>query len=209
MEARKTGMSKSDRFFLIASLICIFLDVLLSKLYPGEFGPLLSGAFLILVIIALFIILSWLRENTRLKGTWVSEALQLLLMLLLMVVLVSDNLPRVRAWMARVAPLVTRHLRFWEVFFGTLVCAVLAYIFIALQEKHRQACATVEVAAMIVVCAVCVRVIVSQVSAKSISELIASIFGLALAFDHFGKQSREGSKEPHAEGTGERGTASG
>ena len=72
MEARKAGMSKSDRFFLIASITCIFLDVLLSHLYPAEFGPLFSGSFLILVIIALFIILSWLQENTRLKSAWVA-----------------------------------------------------------------------------------------------------------------------------------------
>ena len=208
MEARKTGMSKSDRFFLIASIICIFLDVLLSRLYPTEFGPLLSGSFLILVIIALFIILSWLHESTGLKGAWIA-AVQLLLMLLLMVVVVTDNLPRLRAWKAHVAPLITRHLRFWEVLLGTLVCATVAYIFIALQQKYRRACASVEMVAMVVVCAVCVKGIFTDVGAKSISELIASIFALAVAFDHFGKQSRDGSRKPPVEEIGERRSASG
>jgi len=184
MTKTATGMSKSDRFFLIASIICICLDVLLNRLYPSDFGPLLSGSFLILVIIALFIILSWLGQRTRLKGTWIPEALQLVLMLLLMVVVASDNLPRLSAWMRHLLPLITRHLRFWEVLLGTLVCAAVAYTFIALQERHRRACAFVELGAMIVVCAVCVRGIFVEIGLKSISELIASFFALALAFDH-------------------------
>jgi hypothetical protein len=207
MEISRTGMSKADRFFLIASIICICLDVLLSHLYPSEFGPLLSGSFLILVIIALFIILSWLHESTRLRGAWIA-AVQLLLMLLLMVVVVSENLPRLRAWMAHIAPLITRHLRFWEVLLGTLVCAAVAYAFIALQEKHGRACALVEMVAMIVVSAVCVTGVFADAGAKSISELIASIFALALAFEHFGRQSRDDSRQPHLEVIGERRSAS-
>jgi len=84
MPANDTGIDRTEKRFLIFFLILLCLDVVLTRLYPNEFGPLLSTSFVVLIVIPLLIIARWVAEKLSGVGSSIAGVVYVLLLLFLL-----------------------------------------------------------------------------------------------------------------------------
>ncbi|MGA8215787.1 MAG: hypothetical protein WB799_19495 [Candidatus Sulfotelmatobacter sp.] len=123
--ANDTGIDRTEKRFLILFLILLCLDAVLTRLYPNEFGPLLSTSFVVLAVIPLLIITRWAAEKLSGVGSSIAGVFYVLLLLFLLGAMIKEQVPSIK-----------RHIGLWEVLSVTLVCLAISVGFIVLKRSH-------------------------------------------------------------------------
>jgi hypothetical protein len=184
MSVSQSGMSKSEKFFLILAILGLCLQIAFALVDPAEYSPLkLTTPFLMYLFVAFSIILSWLGEKLPAKAAAVFEGLRVLLILLLVVVVLGDRVPSVKAWVAHIFSYLSRQSTLLPGLFGTLALVLLAYVYFVLKDLYPLGCVRVEIFVAVLACVAAVIDFVHNRRPLKVPELLVASLLLAGAFD--------------------------
>src|ERR1700681_1058109 len=120
-------MSKSDKFFLICSILGLCLEVLISFVASGQSRPLETAVRVVIyLVVACSVILSWISQRLSPKAVAVAEGVRSFLILVLMAFVFVENVPAIKAWGARAFYYVQNHSTLLLAALSTLALVLLA-----------------------------------------------------------------------------------